>query len=83
MTRLVWITKVNSRNFISDFGSELKNIVGGRLKAYESMIDSGIKQASEELYAKYPQVQNVKFQITEFGNRSVAVIIYGDINDPE
>ena len=78
--KLVWVTKVNSRNFITDFGAEVKNIVGGRLQVYEQMVDYGIKAASDELYTKWPNVKNVKFQITEFGNRSVAVIIYGEVN---
>ena len=79
MNKIVWKTKVNSRNFISDFGADLKNIIGGKLRAYEVMIDKAIEEASSELTKEYPNVQDIKFQITEFSNKSVAVIVYGRV----
>lgn len=81
MKRMVWSTKVLSRNVVSDFGAYLKNIIGGNLKTYEKMIDLAIKQASEDLYKKYPDVQEVKLQITEFSNSSISVTIYGVSDD--
>jgi len=81
MKQMVWSTKVQSRNFISDFGAYLKNIIGGNLKAYETMIDLAIKQASDDLYKKYPNVQDVKMQITEFSNSSISVTIYGVVDN--
>jgi len=36
---IVYKNRVWSKNFISDFGMKLKNIVGGRLKSYEKMMD--------------------------------------------
>ena len=81
MKKMVWCTKVQSRNFISDFGAYLKNIIGGNLKTYETMIDLAITQASNELYKKHPNVQDVKMQITEFSNSSISVTIYGVVDN--
>jgi len=79
--KIVWKTKVNSRNFVSDFGANIQNIIGGRLKTYESMIDLSIKEATDELIKENPKVTDIKMQITEFANASIAVIVYGVVND--
>lgn len=75
--QLVWVTKVNSRNFVSDFGASLKNIIGGKLRSYESLVNETIKEASAELFEKHPDAEDIKMQITEFGNKSVSVTLYG------
>ena len=54
MEKIVWVTKVVSRNFISDFGEGLKNIMGGRLKNYERMLDKTLNEVTGEFYNKYP-----------------------------
>jgi uncharacterized protein YbjQ (UPF0145 family) len=79
MTKIVWKTKVLSRNFVSDFGATLKNIIGGNLKTYEKLVNEAIKQATDELLAEYPKVKEVKMQITEFQNASISVTVYGVI----
>ena len=79
MKKLVSITRVYSRNFVSDFTQELKNIVGGRLKSYELMIEKGIEKCQEEFYKKYPTAQNAKLQVNEFGNKAISIVIYGEI----
>jgi len=75
---IVWKVKVYGRNFISDFGANLKNIVGGRLKTYEKMLDKAVSEATQELYEEHPNVKNIKMQITEFQNASIAVAVYGE-----
>jgi uncharacterized protein YbjQ (UPF0145 family) len=77
MKKIVWVTRVSSRNYISDFGASFKNIIGGRLKTYEKMIDEGIKEATEELISKYPDAEDIKFQINEFSNQAISIIVYG------
>jgi uncharacterized protein YbjQ (UPF0145 family) len=77
--KLVWITKVQSRNFVTDFGASLKNIIGGRLRSYEKMTNEAIEEAQLELFSKHPLVEDIKMQITEFTNKSVMVTIYGTI----
>lgn len=78
---IVWKTKVYSRNFVSDFGATLKNIIGGRLKTYETMINDCIKEATDELQSDYMGVKNIRMQITEFQNASISVTVYGEWND--
>jgi len=80
MIKIVFSTKVNSRNFVDDFGADIKNIIGGRLKTYEICINEALEQALEELRKKYGLVSNIKIQVSEFGNKSVAVIVYGEID---
>lgn len=76
---IVWKNKVISRNFISDFGASIKNIVGGRLKTYEKMVDLAIKEATDELITEFPRVKNIKMQITEFHNASICCVVYGEV----
>jgi uncharacterized protein YbjQ (UPF0145 family) len=80
MKKIVFSTKVNSRNFVDDFGADIKNIIGGRLKTYEVCINEAVSEAIMELTQKYSEVENVKIQLSEFGNKSIAVIVYGEIN---
>jgi uncharacterized protein YbjQ (UPF0145 family) len=80
MQKIVFVSKVNSRNFVDDFRADLKNIIGGRLKTYEICVNEALNQAIEELYNKYPLVANVKIQISEFSNKSILVVVYGDVN---
>lgn len=75
---IVFKTKVVSRNFISDFGADLKNVIGGNLRTYEKLIDKTTKEALAELNVDYPKVKNVKIQITEFANKSIAILVYGE-----
>lgn len=77
MTKIVWKTKVQSRNFIADFGSSIRNIIGGRLKAYERMLNDAIKEATDELVAEYPSVKDVRMQITELTSAAICVTVYG------
>ena len=78
--RCVYSIRVFSRNFIDDFGADLKNIVGGRLGTYERMLKLAFKEVTDELYEKNgSDVRNVKFEVTEFGNKSMAVIAYGEV----
>jgi hypothetical protein len=80
MIKLVWETQVVSRNFIDDFGAELKNIVGGRLSTYEKMVNIGISSCNKKLYDKYPDIHDIKMQITEFANKSICITVYGVAN---
>lgn len=80
MTRLVWVIRVVSKNFVTDFGMSLKNIVGGRLKSYEYMVDTGVSEAYAELIKKWGVVENVRIETSQLTNGSVQVIVYGSVN---
>ena len=79
--RKVFITRVISKNFITDFVQQMRNIVGGRMKSYEKMLDVEIKDAFEELYKVYPSVFNTNFRIQQFTQGAMAIIVYGDLDE--
>ena len=79
MERIVWVTKVISRNFVTDFLSSLKNIIGGRLKSYEEMIDRTLSEVSKEFYKKYPRAKDIRIEFTEFTGGAMAITIHGVI----
>jgi len=78
-TKIVWETNFISRNFVNDFGASLKNIIGGRLRTYENMLNQSIKEVTDSLTQKYPAVEDIKMQVTEFKNASICVVVYGVI----
>jgi len=80
MEQIVWVTKVVSRNVVSDFLSNLKNIVGGRLKSYERMIDNQLKEVTKEFHHKYPESKEVRIEFTEFTQGALAIIVHGVVN---
>ncbi len=79
MEKIVWITRVISRNFVSDFIAEAKNILGGKLKTYEKMLDNSLKEVTKEFYKKYPEAKQLRIEFTEFTNGSLAIIVHGVI----
>jgi uncharacterized protein YbjQ (UPF0145 family) len=81
MERIVWVTKVISRNFMSDFFANAKNILGGRLKTYEKMLNTSLDDITKEFYNKYPSATQVRIEFTEFTNGALAVIVHGVIKD--
>jgi len=43
------ITKVVSRDFITDFIARFQNLVGANLTGYEKMVKKGMKQIQKEM----------------------------------
>ena len=80
MEKIVWVTKVVSRNFMSDFVANAKNILGGRLKTYEKMLNNSLDEVTKEFYNKYPNATQVRIEFTEFTNGALAIIVHGVIN---
>ena len=80
MEKIVWVTKVISRNFMSDFIANAKNILGGRLKTYEKMLNKALDDVTKEFYEKYPKATQVRIEFTEFTNGALVVIVHGVIN---
>ena len=77
--RTVFTVRIVSRNEISDFGQSLKNIFGGRLKGYEKMLNKAVGEALQELYIKYPNVQNVRISTSQIVLGAAEIIVYGEI----
>ena len=81
MERIVWITRIISKNFMTDFIANVKNILGVRLKSYERMLDNSLKECVDEFYIKYPKAKQVRIEFTEFTAGALAVIVHGVVED--
>lgn len=80
MQKLVWCHRVVSKNFVSDFGASLKNIIGGRIKTYEKMVQDALTDANKEFQAKHPDARNVSLFMEQLGNQVLIVVVYGVID---
>ena len=77
--KLVHETRVISRNFMTDLVQTMVNIIGGRLKSYEKMIDNEIKKATEALTKRHPDVFNVNIRIQEFTAGALLIVVHGSV----
>jgi len=74
----ITITKVVSRNFITDFIAKFQNIVGRNLTGYEKMLDKGMMQIKDELKAKKIEMKWYRYEVTQLTNGAVSITLYGD-----
>ena len=75
--RIVWVTKVISKNFVTDFLADMKNIIGGQIKSYERMIDKTLHEVTKEFYQKYPKAKDLRIEFTEFTQGAMAITVHG------
>jgi uncharacterized protein YbjQ (UPF0145 family) len=78
MVKQVKIVKVITRNFIYDIISNIQNIFGANLSAYERMIERGLKQIDDELNEKKIIMQWYRYEITQLTNGAITILYYGD-----
>lgn len=71
--KIVWATRVVTRNFIKDVIGNLENILGRRITSYELMINVAIKDALKEI----GKVKEPKIEISELTGGSMAIVVYG------
>ncbi len=72
------LTKVVSRDFITDFIARFQNIVGANLTGYEKMMKKGMKQIQKELSEKNIKLVWYRYEITQLTNGAVSITLYGD-----
>jgi len=75
---LVWVNRVYSKNFVTDFFQNMKNIIGGRLKAYEGMMNDAIEDCWKEFKQRYPEAKNLKVDTEQLVHGTVMVTITGE-----
>jgi len=80
MKELVWKNRIYTKNFITDFFQNIKNIVGGRLKNYEKMLNTAISETWEEFKTSYPAAEHIRVDTEHMVNGSIMVTITGEIN---
>ncbi len=74
----ITITKVVSRDFITDFIAKFQNMVGMNLTGYEKMVKKGMNQIQEELNEKKIKLDWYRYEITQLTNGAVSITLYGD-----
>lgn len=79
MVRLVWVNRIYTKNFITDFLQTMRNIVGGRMKAYERMLDQAVRETHKEFQKKYPTAQNLRLDTEHMTEGSIMVVISGQV----
>lgn len=75
------ITKVVTRNIVTDGFQTIRNIFGLRLRGYEKMINNTTIEMINEARLKYQKITWYRFSINPLGNKSVMITIYGEYND--
>ena len=78
MTELVWVTRIYTKDFVTDFLQSLKNIIGGRLKSYEKMVDKCIEDTWTEFKKKYNGAKNLRTDIEHLTTGAILVTITGE-----
>ncbi|MBQ6071328.1 MAG: YbjQ family protein [Bacteroidales bacterium] len=73
---------VQSKNFISDFGQSLKNIVGGELKAYTQMMEKARRLSTERMVAQADEMRadaiiGVRYSTSAIMAQAAEVLVYG------
>ena len=81
MSRMVFATRVVCRNFVRDFLASVRNIVGGRVAAYEEAMNEAIKGAYAELKEKHPSVRNVRLMTSGMMVGATEIIVYGEVDE--
>ena len=79
---LVSGSTIQSKNFVSDFGQGLKNIVGGELKGYTKMMDKARDTATERMVEQARQmgadaVIGVRYTTSAIMAQAAEVLVYG------
>ena len=79
MKKTITITKVVSKNFITDFLAMFQNMIGKNLTPYEKMIEKGINEIQEDLKKQNVKLKWYRYEITQLTNGAIAIILYGDV----
>jgi hypothetical protein len=75
------ITRVYTKNIVTDSFQSIRNIFGLRLRGYETMINNGTKELIEFAENKFGDISYWKLNINPLTNGSVMITIYGEYNE--
>jgi uncharacterized protein YbjQ (UPF0145 family) len=80
---LLVVTTVYAANVVKDVRENIRNLIGGRMKHYEGLIQSAIEQALADLERKakdkgYDGVIGVKISHPTVVEGGVEVVVYGN-----
>lgn len=83
MTKTVFKVRVITKDVLTDTFARFKSIIGGRIKAYEKVIQTALEDAYHELLLEFPNVKNVMFGTTEMISDGAEIVVYGEVSDEE
>jgi uncharacterized protein YbjQ (UPF0145 family) len=83
MVKTVFKVRVVTKDVLSDAFARFRSIIGGRVKAYEKVIQEALEDAYHELVLEFPDVKNVMFGTTEMIADGAELIVYGEVSDEE
>ena len=75
------ITKVFTKNIVTDSFQTIRNTFGLRLRGYEKMINSGTDEMLNEVNILYPKLIWFRLSINPMVKGSVMITIYGEYNE--
>jgi hypothetical protein len=79
-TKQFSITRVVTRNIVTDSFQTVRNLFGLRLRGYEKMIQTAIEEITAEGYLRYKILWH-RFSINPLGNKSCMIVMYGEAKD--
>lgn len=73
---------IQTKNFISDFGQALKNIVGGELKSYTQMMEKARNVSTERMVSQAEAMHadaiiGVRYATSAIMAQAAEVLVYG------
>ena len=75
------ITRVVTKDLVTDMFQDIRNLFGFRLRGYERMINIATKEMLEEMNLKYNKIEFYRFSINPLGNKSCMITLYGRGNN--
>ena len=75
------ITRVVTRNIVTDSFQSIINLFGLRLRGYENMISETIQEITKLSKELYPKQNWYRLVVNPLGKQSVMIIIYGEYNE--
>jgi len=71
------ITRVVTRNIVTDTFQSIRNIFGLRLRGYEGMVQEAITEMIKEAELIY-NVKWFRLQVNSLGSHSSVIVLYGE-----
>lgn len=75
------ITRVYTRNIVTDSFQGIRNMFGLRLRGYERMITQGTNELMELIEVTYSKIKWWRLSINPLAKNSTMITIYGEYDE--
>lgn len=75
------ITRVCTKNIVTDSFQGIRNIFGLRLRGYEKMINNETKELIDEMNIRYKEIIWFRLSINPLAKGSAMITIFGEYNE--